>query len=73
MSRDCQGILKMLQSEPYNFKLEGANNINGAVNLRSSFLRDKDGTLTMNSNHYLKRMEVSYQLHFLGEEINKEV
>ena len=73
VSRDCQAILKLLQSEPYNFKLKGTSTINGAVHLGSSFSRDKDGTLTMNPNHYLKRMEESYKLRFPGEEIDRKV
>ena len=74
ISRDCQAILKALQSEPYNFKLKGTSTINGAVHLGSFFfLRDKDGTLTMNPNHYLKRMEESYKLRFPGEEIDRKV
>ena len=73
VSRDCLAILKVLQSEPYNFKSKGTSTIDGAVHLGSSFLRDKDGTLTMNPNHYLKRMEELYKLRFTGEEIDRKV
>ncbi len=53
ISRDYIGLLNVLQSEPYNFKLKGTSNVDGAVHLGSSFSRDKDGTLMMNLNHYL--------------------
>ncbi len=66
-------ILNVLQSEPYNFKLKDTSNIGDAVHLGSSFLRDKDGTLTMNPNHYLKRMEDSYERLFSGEAIDGKV
>ncbi len=56
VSRNCMEILNVLQSESYNFKLKGTSNINSVIHLGSSFSRDKDGTLTMNPNHYLKRI-----------------
>ena len=73
VSANCMEIINVLQSKPYNFKFKGTSNIDGAVHLGSSFLRDKDGVLTMNPNHYLKRMEDSYKRLFPGEKIDKKV
>ena len=53
VSRNCIGILNVLQLGPYNFKLKGTSNIDGAVHLGSFLSRDTDGTLTMNPTDYL--------------------
>ena len=73
VSANYMEIINVLQLKLYNFKFKGISNIDDAVHLGSSFLRDKDGVLTMNPNHYLKRMEDSYKRLFPGEKIDEKV
>ena len=44
-SKDCLSILIALQSDPYNFKLKGTGNIDGAVHLGAAFSRGPYGYL----------------------------
>jgi len=66
-------IIDALQGKPYNFKLKGTTNIDGAVHLGSHFSCDEDGVLTMDPDHYIKRMEESYNQRFPGEKIDRRV
>ena len=63
-------ILKVLQNEPYNFKLKGSGPIN--FHLGCGFTRDKHNILCMDPKKYIEKMVQSYEQMFdtkLGKDL----
>ena len=58
--KEPETFLKILQSEPYNFKLKGSGPM--SFHLGCGFERDKRGILTMNPKKYIDKMLQSYEL-----------
>ena len=56
---DPESFLKILQSEPYNFKLKGSGKM--AFHLGCGFERDKHGVLCMDPIKYIDKMVQSYE------------
>lgn len=54
---DPESFLKVLQSDPYNFKLKGSSAL--SFHLRYEFERDIHGVLCMDPLKYIEKMEAS--------------
>ena len=67
--KEPEKFLKILQSEPYNFKLNGSGPV--SFYLGCGFERDKEtGILAMTPQKYIEKMNLTYQ-HLYGEQPNK--
>ena len=55
---DPSAFLKILQDNPYNFKLKGLGPM--SFHLGCGFRRDKDGKLVMDPGKYVEKMMTAY-------------
>jgi hypothetical protein len=59
---DPEGFLKILQADPYNFKLKGSGPL--SFHLGCGFERDSEGVLCMNPKRYIEKMVDTYERMF---------
>ena len=63
--KEPEAFLRVLQGEPYNFKLKGSGPM--SFHLGCGFRRDEDGRLVMEPGKYIDKMMTAYGQLFDGE------
>ena len=70
--KDPQSLLDQLMAPPYNLKLKLKGSVELAFHLDCGFHRDSTGTLCMDPDKYVERMEEAYAQHFTTRPIQRE-